>query len=84
MAKGTYWDRNSMVFSNKYCKPKGMKDYDWYQNNVPRIWKSKANEPPSEFIYRILKDMEQSGANIIGYLLQEIEKGKKKGEIRGL
>jgi len=36
-------------------------------------WVSKVNEPPSEFLCRILKDREKHGAQWLGYLLADLK-----------
>jgi len=44
---------------------------------------SKTNEPPSEFLSRVLKDRERQGAQWLGYLLADLKKeGMISAEIR--
>ena len=70
------WKRGSMTFTSIWSKPPRMKMWDWCkaEKDIPRKWVSKAGEVPSQFIMRIVRDMENEGANISGYLYNEIMK----------
>jgi hypothetical protein len=64
------WKRGSMTFSNIHTRPRDMPLDTWIRipADKPRIWTSKSGELPSDFIIRILKDMEADGAYIVPYL----------------
>jgi len=51
------WGKGSMVFELR----------------GERKWVSKRDETPSEFLARIVKDMQKGGANIKGYLQKELK-----------
>ena len=70
--KETIFKRGDMTFTNRWAKPKNMKMNDWLGTNTPRKWQSKKDELVSEFLARIIKDMEDGGARIWIYLKMEM------------
>ncbi len=58
---------------------RGMSEPVWKHGDIKLIlrddhtWVSKVNEPPSEFLLRVLKDREKHGAQWLGYLLADLK-----------
>jgi len=76
MYKNGIWGKGTMTFTNKYAKPLGKTMDDWLGSSGGRKWVSKNGETPSDFIFRILMDMEGEGAAITDYLLETIRESR--------
>ena len=68
----TTWDRGAMTFSCTWCKPPKMNFDEWMMTGEARRWVSKKGEVPSQFIARIIADMEKEGARVWDYLEDEM------------
>lgn len=72
------WGKGSMTFTNKYAKPPGQNMDDFLGSSGGRKWVSKKDEVPSDFIFRILTDLENDGAAITDYLIETIRESRIK------
>ena len=67
------WPRGEMRF---HCLNGDERKTERFEKDGGRTWVSIKNETPSEFMARIVRDMEKDGANIKGYLLKELEEDR--------
>jgi len=73
--------RGDLKFYDRWEKPLHMRRKEWYGSDKGRTWHSKTDEVFSEFICRIVRDMEGGGAQILCYLIPELIALEK--ELRG-
>ena len=71
--RSEHWPRGTMTFTNKAAKPLGITMDAWLAADVPRTWVSKKGETPSAFIVRVIRNLEDQGAQIWCYLKNEME-----------
>jgi hypothetical protein len=78
MVKNEPWAKGSMKFTDDWAKPWNVTMDEWVKMPGGRTWVSKRGELPSQFIARVLRDMERGGAQITDCLLDEIAKFRKR------
>ena len=72
------WKQGSMEFIHRYMRPKNMNLNEWIKTEVPRRWKSNENEIPSQFIARIVMDIEEHVPDFSSFVIEEIEKRRNE------
>ena len=72
------WEQGSMKFGHKYMKPPKISYDEWLKSGKSRIWISKSGEIPSQFLARIITDIQEEYPNILEFVEQEIKNRKVK------
>lgn len=67
------FNRGDMTFTDKWMKPVTMNIGKWLAVGGKRKWLSKKGELPSQFIVRVIKDMEKDGRGVWKYIKKEME-----------
>jgi hypothetical protein len=74
------WKYGDMTFKSKKAKPRRMSLPKWLASdeNTGRVWVSKDEEMPSQFLARIVKDLESGNAGVRTNLLAELNKQQRR------